>query len=123
MVFFMVLGFNAFAQTGKWKLIYVFDGLSMANISAKRYELAISVADKEIAGVVGCNNFKGNFEYSKGDHIKPIKLANTKDKCPEKEDRLDKAVLDAMKGADRVVINLDNAKFYKGTNLLMELKR
>lgn len=115
----------SFAQTSgsRWKVQYVWEGYQMTNVSAKKSELLISIADKKFSGKIGCNTIQGNFDYLKGDKIKPIKLTNTKENCPEKPDKLDTAVLEALKVTSKVVINQDKAKFYHGEKLVLELNR
>ena len=124
-LFITILSFSAFAQSSgsHWKALYVWQGYEMANVSAKKSDILISIADKKLSGTVGCNNFHGNLDYLKGDKIKPIKVVNAKDKCPETPDKLDSAVLEALKVSTKLVINQDRAKFYHGEKLLLELKR
>lgn len=116
---------TAFGQgaVSRWKVQYVWEGFQMTNVSAKKAELLISIADKKLSGKIGCNTIQGNFDYLKGDKIKPIKLVNTKENCPEKPDKLDNAVLDALKVSSKVTINQDKAKFYHGEKLVLELNR
>jgi heat shock protein HslJ len=124
-IFVIMMSLSASAQkTGStWKLLYVREAGSMVNISSKKAGLLLSIPDNTLSGSIGCNTFTGNLNYLKGDKIKPIKLVNTTANCPPKPDKLDNAVLEALKSADKLVLNQDKAKFYKGETLVLEMNR
>ena len=124
-IFSMFFGIQAFAQTSgsHWKVVYVWDGLSMVNIKTKKTEVVLSLPEKKLSGNAGCNSFHGTLDYTKGDNIKPIKLVNKKENCPATPDRLDNAVVTSLNLANKLVINQNKAKFYQGDKLVLELDR
>jgi heat shock protein HslJ len=121
----VLMSFNVFSQTAgsSWKLQYVWNVYEMTNVTAKKSEFVIAIADKKISGKYGCNTFSGNLEYTKGDHVKPIKITNQKDNCPATPDPIEKAVFAALKLTTKLVIGPEKAKFYQGDKLVMELNR
>ena len=120
----MALSMHAFGQTGsQWKVQYAWQGFKMENVSSKKATIVIAIAENKISGISGCNKFEGNLQYLKGDKIKPIKLVNTKDKCPKDPDPVDQAIMKALSTSDKLIINLDKAKFYHGEKLVLELNR
>lgn len=123
--FLMVtMSFTAFAQSdSQWKVVYVWQGYQMENVKAKNYVVKMSIAEKTIEGTVGCNSFHGTIDYLKGDKLKPTKVSNKQENCPPKPNPSEKAIVDALKGATRLVTNQDKAKFYQGDKLVLELDR
>ena len=127
-IFATILGLSisltAFAQNNNyWKLKSVREGAKMTDVSNKESQFVISIKEKKFSGSVGCNTFKGKLEFIKGNDIIPVKLVNTKAKCPEELDRLDYAVLEAINLSDQLIIKEDVAEFYNAGRIVLELNR
>ena len=121
----IIVSASAFAQNAgsTWKIFYVRDLDRMENVSAKKGTVLINIAENSISGAIGCHQFKGLLDYTKGDLIKPIKAVANKTNCPAKIDRSETAVMDALNASNKLVIDRDRAKFYKADKLMLELNR
>lgn len=123
--FAIIMSFAAFAQTSgsKWKLHYVRYLDKMESVTNRKGDILLSIEEQKLSGTVGCNQFTGTIDYIKNNQIKPVKLVNKKEGCASPEDKLDKAVVDALNTANKLLVTADRAKFYKGEQLVLELKR